>query len=83
MWEATHTLKKNKNKKSKNKNKKHTKQKKRKEKKKRKKKIGNEKLAWQGFEPGPSELAKIENHWTTFETWLKELVIVGFYITSG
>ena len=53
-------------KKQKNKNKKQTKQNKRKEKKKKEKKSGYEKLAWQGFEPGPPELAKIENHWTTF-----------------
>ena len=79
----THTKKKTKNKKQKQKQETHkAKEKKRKEKEKEKK-SGYEKLAWQGFEPGPSELAKIENHWTTFETWLKEIVIVGFYITSG
>ena len=71
-------------KKPKTKNKKQTKHNKTKEKKrKRRKKSGYEKLAWQGFEPGPSELAKIENHWTTFETWIKELGIVGFHMTSG
>ena len=77
----THTKKKQKQKKQKQKQETHkAKEKKR---KRKRKKSGYEKLAWQGFEPGPSELAKIENHWTTFETWLKELVIVGFYITSG
>ena len=78
-----HTHTELKNQKPKTKNKQNiTKQKKRQEKKK-KKKSGYEKLAWQGFEPGPSELAKIENHWTTFETWIKELGIVGFHMTSG
>ena len=74
----THKIKKtNKQKQKTNK----TKQNKTKE--KEEKKGGYEKLAWQGFEPGPSELAEIENHWTTFETWIKELGIVGFHMTSG